>query len=64
MLRLYLLGVVFLYTSIFSREIKTIGRMFDILICDLTVIFLYQRQIIKPVHLIQVEQTKSSMIKV
>jgi len=63
MLRLYLLGVVFLYTSIFSREIKTIGRMFDILICDLTVIFLYQRQL-KPVHLKQVEQTKSSMIKV
>lgn len=31
MLMLYSLGVVFLYTSIFSREIKTIGRMmFDI----------------------------------
>lgn len=35
MLMFYLLGVVFLYTSIFSREIKTIGRMLDI--SDLTV---------------------------
>lgn len=61
MLMFYLLGVVFLYTSIFSREIKTIGRMFDI--SDLTV-FLCQRRMVKPVNLKRVEQTKSSMIKV